>query len=50
VVAFLAISASSAIWCAFLPPGWLRRLAERIDAKAFPRPLGVLGSAKGSQA
>ena len=50
VVAFVAITSSSAIWCAFMPPGWLRRLAERIEAKAFPRPLGVLGSAKGSQA
>ena len=48
VVAFVAITSSSAIWCAFMPPGWLRRLAERFEEKAFPRPLGVLGSAKGS--
>ena len=47
-VAFVAITSSSAIWCAFMPPGWLRRLAERIEERAFPRPLGVLGNAKGS--
>ena len=48
VVAFVAITSASAIWCAFMPPGWLRRFAERLEEKAFPRPLGVPGSAKGS--
>jgi hypothetical protein len=39
VVAFVAITSASAIWCAFMPPGWFRRLAGRFDADAAQRPV-----------
>jgi len=50
VVALVSITCASAIWCAFMPPGWLRRFAERFDANSVQRPVDALGGAKGSQA
>ena len=50
VVAFLAITSASAIWCAFMPPSWFRRLAERFDANAAQRTADASGGANGSQA
>jgi hypothetical protein len=44
VVAFVAITSASAIWCAFMPPGWFRRLAERFDADAAQRPVERVGA------
>jgi hypothetical protein len=32
-VAFLAITSAIATWRVFMPRGWLRRLAERFEAK-----------------
>lgn len=49
VVAFVSTTSASAIWCAFIPPVWLRRFAERLEANAFPRPMGVLGGATGNR-
>ena len=47
VVAFVAITSASAIWCAFMPPGWFRRLAERFDAHAAQRPVERTGPISG---
>jgi hypothetical protein len=50
VVAFLSITSASAIWCAFMPPSWFPRLAERFDANAAQCPVDAKGGTKGSQA
>jgi hypothetical protein len=50
VVAFVAITSSSAIWCAFMPPGWFRRFADRLDPNAAQPPVDALGGATRSQA
>ncbi len=38
LVAFVSITSASSIWCAFLPPAWFRRLAERLDTAAEQHP------------
>jgi hypothetical protein len=45
VVAFVSIISASSIWCAFMPPVWFRRLAERFDANAAQRPVDALDGA-----
>ncbi len=50
VVAFVAIISSGSIWCAFMPPGWFRRLAGRFDPNAAQCPVDALDGVKGSQA